>query len=447
MVSARAFAMVTLITVLLVFTLQSLMWVLGAVNAAHASLIQRANHCMYVFQTTPYTRSNTANFSLKPSGRGERALIILIMLSLIAIIAVSVAYFAMGERELPYTALNCVFIAYGATCLAAVLLFYVAAARKIQQKLFMRTLFNNALYNSLSNDPTFSGALSLSGPTRALQALGVAYAAAAAAAAAVEATGGEAAPPSVEAAPPTEAATTLSKAFLSEKAASAAVSQGVEQTRALGASVRAGASSVMSRVSASVWARLGPGFARFYTRLRDFAADVHRESVLLPLGADDPIDGWVSALITVNLYLHVSRNVPRDTPLFPTVMAVFSNDDYTRRGVDYFSFFMYGEYNVIDNRASLYRTALPDAIREVVLRRVQQRMGIINGLAEKATGGTVEASDIYTRFTWSMLGATSLPLLGAYLMLLRLRALLMEDPHATLLATLGRLFELVTTKA
>jgi len=416
------------IAILVVFLLQATMWLLSLSRMTYSSQVKRANHYLYVFQTPQYGRGNVPNASIKPSGIAERTLIFLILAVLIAIVVLAIIYFVKSERESPFPAINGIILAYAILCFVVIVPCFTIASLQTRHQLFMRTLFNNALYNSLSDDPSFTSSITTSGPTAAINALNAAYAAAAAASASASAAASGSTPLTSNVASSSSSSTsflrTLAASTASETTASNAVKQGAAQVSALGQALRNNTTTLLSRVKASVWAKLGPGFLRLYHGLRDFAYDIQRESILAPLTPDNPTDGWVSALITVNMYLHVVRNVPSDSPLYATVMAVFSPDDYTRRGVDYFSFFAYGTYNVVDNRAPAYRNLIPADIRDVVLHRVQQRMGIINGLAEKATGGTQSANDVYQHFVNAVFWTTTTPLVVTWILFVTMRFLL-----------------------
>ena len=310
---------------------------------------------VHIFQTPEHAASNVMTAKLARSGALERALLYALFLLFAGVIA-AVAWTAVrvrrGDAPMPDAGL---LLRLGAAALAASLYLavmvpsYAAACKQAARARLMRTLFNNGVYNSLLDGrPAFTAALVADGPTAALAALS----------------------PGKPASPAAHAP----------------------------AGHRGALATAVARVDAAAWRRAGPGFLKLYRAVVDWAAGVSRETVVQPTVARTDADAWVAALVTINVYHHVARNVPRQSPAYPDAMAVFAADDLTRRETDLFSYFVYGQYAVLDNRAPSYKALIPPALQGSVLRRVQQRMAILNGLCDKATGGVLQAADVYAGY-------------------------------------------------
>ena len=433
------------IAILVVFVVQTVLSIVYWTRQVGASLQKKANRYIYVFQTPEYQLGNGPSASFRASGSVERWLIYLMLaLFAFAFVAGARCVFVLRHRQPTSFALfffTAALFLYAGLQVLIMVPGYWSASRSAQRQLLMRTLFNNAVFNSVSLDPSVLDALVSLGPSSALEAV----------AASVDQSGrvegfadvaASADTPDGAAAATTTATNALTAsmpttaqlqdgALATEASAAAAVSQGADKAKELAASIQSSVGGVLSSVETSVWSAIGPGFARLYRGLYDFANGVSRETVIAPLSTSGRVDAWVGALVAMNLYAHVARNVPRDDPLFESVMAVFSADDYERRAVDYYSYFAFGEYNVIDNLAPSYRASVPADISALVLRRVHQRMAIINGLCDKATTGLVGGNDVYNAYMTTAFYSAATPLILALLVVLflqRVRARVFECP-------------------
>lgn len=424
--AAKVLMYVSYIAIVVVLVTQTLMSVLFYGMQIGASLVKKANHYIYVFQTPEYELGNVPSVSLKASGSAERYLLFFIIAIFVGVLWAS-AYFFLSMRSgasLQLQALVGFLLAYSAINVLVLVPGFYSSSGVAKRHLLMRTLFNNAVFNSISADTTFIEALSGLGPTAALMVLGSAdggamegFVDASSSAAATAAT---AAP-----ADATQAASQVQKAaansydassdayVASEAAAASAMGQGANQVKALTSLVQASYTGVLARVDAFVQANFAPGFRKLQRALYDFVNGVSRDTVIAPLRPGSREDAWVGALVALNVYMHVSRNVPRDDPNFAAVMAVFSLDDYERRSVDYFSYLVFGSYNVVDNLAPSYRAFIPTDIQAGVLRRVHRRMTIINGLCDNASGGLLGANDVYNAYLTKLFYSTVLPVMFA----------------------------------
>lgn len=351
---------------------------LGASVESNASLVLRANRYVHVFQNVKYVAGNVPTGTLRPSGLAERLIIYADFALYAAVLAVAVLFWTtVRSRPEPLPgpfalAVMGVALAAAALFLLTMLPMYRSACARAAKHRLMRTLFNNAVFNSLLDMPAFAGAMMVEGPAAALAALAAA----------------------------TEEGTTGGvETFVDEAQVRAALARGGDAAEAAVDAARAGFAAVLSRASAVAWKQVGPGFSRLYHAVADWATGVTRETVVDPLVPSTRANAWVSALVTLNVYDHLLRNVPRDSPLYQEAVAIFSRDDYERRGVDFYSFFVFGQYSVIENRASMHRDAIPEDLRAAVLRRVHTRMSIINGLCDKSSVGVLNASGVFYDFS------------------------------------------------
>lgn len=452
---AKMLMYVSFIAIAVILVVQTIMSMMYWGQQVGASLVKRANHFIYVFQTPEYELGNVPSVSLRASGSAQRWLIFLVIALYVAVFCATAYYFASlrsTEASLQFLGLIGFLVVHSAINTLVLVPGFWSASKKARHQLLMRTLFNNAVFNSVSADTAFIDALAGLGPTSALMTIESqiegfvdAPSADSAAATAASAVTSDAAAAAYASAPApadvaqassqvqnasANASAAASDAFVAgEAAAASAISKGAGQAEALATLVRSSYSGIVARLDAVVRERLAPGFRKLQRALYDFVNGVSRDTVLEPLRTGSREDKWVGALIALNLYKHVSRNVPRDDPNYEAVMGVFSLDDYERRSTDYFSYLVFGTYNVIDNIAPAHRSFIPEDIQKGVLRRVHRRMTIINGLCDKASSGLVGANDVYNAYSKSMFFATLLPILFVlicYVFLKRIRSAVFE---------------------
>ena len=377
--------------------LSTTLMLLGLRESSNASLVQRANRYMHVFQNSSYVAGNVPSGTLRPAGRTERYVVYAYFAVYAALGTVAALFgWTVRSREAALPGFASL-LAMGMALAAAALLLltmlpaYWSGCARAGQNTLMRTLFNNAVYNSLLDLRPFTTAMLTEGPGAALRALR----------AVTEADQPAAVPFTLSSAVAgvqtalEQGVDTAVATASSETSVQKALAQGGQAADAAITEARSEFAGVLSRASATAWKQVGPGFSKLYHAVADWTLGVSRESVVDPLQSSVRLDAWVSALITLNVYDHLIRNVPRNSPFFQEAAAIFTRNDYERWGVDFFSYFVFGQYSVIANRALAHRDEIPDDIRAQVLSRVNARMSIINGLCDRASVGILNAADVY----------------------------------------------------